>query len=450
MKQILHLLLFIPFWLQAQQNHLELTVEQAVGLAIENSPLLNKATYDKKIADFQAKQALGGYLPQVNINGQYSDNLSLAEQQLPGEIFGQPGTTIPVKFGVRYGVNSTLQVSQVLFNQQMLSGLKSAESLQTLMQLNELSTKEDLVYNVAQTYLQIQVTKQQEELIKSNLDRSNRLYQISQAQFENGIIKENSVKQLAVNYQNTETQLLEVEYNLEQLMNLLKFHMSVDLSTDLILTSDLITDSELVLQQQLLLESNIQYRQLQQQEKLSVINEKYEKAAYLPTLNAFFNYGYSGQTDELKFSGPGYNSFWNGTWGLTLNIPVFDGFQKRSKFQKAKVESMQLYEDKKYLQSSISMNYQNAIKRIELSQKQVTVQKVNMNLAQDVYEATSQSFQEGVSPLSELLDTENGLQEAQANYLTNLLQLKLAELEHLKASGQLAQIVENLENTTTN
>lgn len=444
MKKLIYLLILIPLLVQSQQENLVLTLEEAVLLAIENSPMLEKAAYDRQIANFQAKQALSSYMPQLKATGQFTDNFSLPEQQLPGEVFGgAPGTTIAVKFGVRYGVSAGFEASQVIYNQQALSGLKSAEAFKMLTQLSELSTKEDLVYNVALTYLQVQVTNQQKELVENNLARVTRLYEISKAQFENGIIKENSLKQIAVNQKNTETQLLEVQYNADQLTNLMKFHLSLDQSISLTLSSDLIEDEGVALQNGLSLESNIQFRQLQQQEQLALINEKYEKAGYLPTVNAFLNYGYTGQTNEFKFSGPGYNSFNNGTWGLSVGIPLFDGFAKRNKVQQAKVETLQLKEDKRSLENSISMNYENAVRRIDLSKRQVTVQRANMDLAQDVYDATTQSFQEGVSPLSELLDTENGLQESQANYLTNLLQLKLAELEHLKSSGQLAMLIEN-------
>ncbi|MEQ8684786.1 MAG: TolC family protein [Imperialibacter sp.] len=445
MKRIIYFLLIVPLLSQAQPASYQLSLEDAVLMAIENSPLLKKAGYEKEIAQAQARQAVGGYLPQVKASSQFTDNFALPEQQLPGEVFGQPGTTIPVKFGVRYGVSAGLEASQVIYNQQLIAGVKSAASLEALMHYGELSSKEELVYNVSQAYLQIQVTRQQRELVKSNLERVDRLYQNSKAQFDNGIIKENSVKQLAVNFQNTETQLLEVGYNLDQLTNLLKFHLSIDQSTELVLTSDLITDNKIILQDELSLESNIQYRQLLQQENLSLINEKYEKAAYVPSLNAFMNFGYTGQTNDFKFSGANYNSFNNGTWGLSVSIPVFDGFQRRNKLQIAQIETKQVLEDKKYLEHNINMNYQNAESRIRLSRKQASAQKANMVLAQDVYEATTESFQEGVSPLSELLDAENSLLEAQANYLTNLLQLKLAELDHLKASGQLAQIVENID-----
>ncbi|WP_421895363.1 TolC family protein [Marinoscillum sp.] len=443
MKKIFYLIIFFPLLGYTQNGAYDLSLTDAVRLAIENSPLLNKADYDQEIAQFQARQAAGGYLPQVKVTSQFTDNFALPEQQLPGEVFGQPGTTIPVKFGVRYGVSAGMEASQVLYNQQLISAVNSAEALKSLMRLNALSTKEDLVYNIVQTYLQVQVTKQQQELMMSNLDRTERLYQNAKAQFEIGIIKENSLKQLAVNYRNTQTQLLEVEYNVEQLLNLLKFHMGIAPNASITLTEDLIVGQDIVLQDELSLSANIQYRQILEQEKLSMINEKYEKGAYIPSLSAFLNYGYTGQTNEFKFSGPNYNSFWNGTWGLAVNIPVFDGFQRRNKVQQARVESLQLQQDKAYLQSSISMNYQNAVNRIALSRRQVAVQKENMDLAQDVYEATSQSFEEGVSPLSELMDTENSLQEAQANYLSNLLQLKLAGLDHLKASGQLTQLIEN-------
>ena len=88
------------------------------------------------------------------------------------------------------------------------------------------------------------------------------------------------------------------------------------------------------------------------------------------------------------------------------------------------------------------MDYRNARNQLTLSERQVDNQKQNTQLAEQLYEATSLSYKEGVAPLTELLDAETSLQQAQSNYLSALLQLKVSELDLLKTSGQLATLLE--------
>ena len=87
---------------------------------------LSKTEIEKKIVQAQIAEVKGRALPQINLNGRFTDNFSLAEQQWPAEIVGgTPGTTIGVKFGNRYQVTSGLDVQQQLFNVQLFNSLKS-------------------------------------------------------------------------------------------------------------------------------------------------------------------------------------------------------------------------------------------------------------------------------------------------------------------------------------
>ncbi len=417
------------------------SLEDAVGHAFEHNPALRKTVIDEQIAKNQRQEAVGGYLPQISGNAQYTDNFAIPQQQLPGAILGQPEKeTVPVAFGVRYGVQATLQASQVIYNQQLITGLKSAAELTELYEVNTLAQKEQTAFDVAQAYLNIQVTQQQKELVRANLERVERLYKTTEEQLESGIVKANDLKQISVNKVNLQAQLSEVDYQLEQAHNLLKFYMNVPIADSIVLTEDMTERPDI--SSPLAMESNPSYRQIQQQIKLNEIQADAARAEYVPSLSAFFNYGYQGQTNNFQFSGEGYNGFNTGAWGLQLNVPLFDGFQRRNRLQNANLKVRQALQDQEQVERSVNMNYQNALRRVQLSEKQLEAQKENMEVAEDLYESTRESYKLGVAALSELLDAETALQEAQGSYLSNLLQEKLAQLEQLRASGQLAQLIE--------
>ena len=70
-------------------------------------------------------------------------------------------------------------------------------------------------------------------------------------------------------------------------------------------------------------------------------------------------------------------------------------------------------------------------------------QRENMKLAERVYNISQEQYQKGVIPLTDLLNAETGLSEAQTNHSLALVQMKIAELEYLKANGTLLKIIEN-------
>lgn len=439
------LLVLLPFATQAQStatNH-SFSLEEAIRYGIRHNPTLEGARVDERIVQSQIKEVRGGALPQVNLSGQFSDSYLLPQQLLPGELFGgEPGTIRPVTFGVRYGLTGTAEVSQTLFNQQLFTAIKSTSALKDLYQLNTLKTTQDLVENIAKLYLQVQVSTVQRGLSQGNYDRIEQLVTIAQLQYEDGLIKRTDVTQLEVNRANLQTQLEDADFAIQQQANQLKSLLNLPVDHTLVLSENLVESSSYPMQDSLTMRANIQYRQLQQQQNLKTLERKAAQAEYFPTLNAFFNYGYQGQTNELQFSGPGYNDFRTGTWGLAVNIPIFDGLQRHHRIQQRRLEGEQLRLQQTQLTNNIRVDYQNARNQLTLSQRQVDNQKQNTRLAEQLYEATSLSYKEGVAPLTELLDAENSLQQAQSNYLSALLQLKVSELDLLKNSGQLATILE--------
>lgn len=439
---IIIILLSVP--VLSQSNTYNFTIEEAVKHAVKNNIVLNQSEIDRKITQAQIAEVKAGALPQINLNGRFTDNFSLAEQQLPAEIVGgTPGTTVGVAFGNRYSLTGGVDVSQELVNFKLFQSIKSVNALKELSVLNTLQTTEDLIINVVQIYLQTQIIEKQIELLDQNYERNNSLVEISQKKLENGIIKRLDVNQLIVNRTNLATQLEDAKYSKNEQLRLLKLYLNVPVNASVVLTEKLDDQSRFPLQDELTVASNIQLQQLEQQEKLAIIDEKLVKAEYLPKLNAFFNYNYAGNTNEFKFAGDQYADQWNGTWGLSASIPVFDGFARRKRLHQKELKTERLAEDKKYLIHNIETNYANAIDQVSLSEQQIESQKANMALADEVYNGTKLSYNEGVAPLTELLDTEFSLQQAQSNYLNALLQFKVAELRLLKTSGQLSKLIKN-------
>ena len=130
-------------------------------------------------------------------------------------------------------------------------------------------------------------------------------------------------------------------------------------------------------------------------------------------------------------------------WGVRLSIPIFDGFEKKFKAQQVEVSQRQLDLNIRNVTNLTKMEFHNASEQLRQSKKLIDQQQENMELAEQLYDITKLSYQEGVAPLTELLNAETSLKEAQTQFLTATLQLKLAELDHLKTSGELARIIES-------
>jgi len=443
MKQLLLILSLICSFSSAshaEADTLYLTVEKAVEIAVANNPDVRRAQLGSELLDKQIEVAKSGGLPQLNATAGYSDNFTIASQLLPGEIFGQEGQ-IPVQFGTRFGINAGLEASQVIYNRSIKTNLKKLDLAKSNVRLQSLSTMEDLVYNVIQIYIQYQTTAKNKEILISNRDRVDQLVSISQAQFENGIIKKLDVDQIKVNRNNLITEISNLDISLEQLTNYLRFYLSLNTDQAIVLTEELDNDVRFPLANELLLHENINYRLLNNQKTLAQFDDEVIKAGKYPTLSAYANYSYTGQANKLNFKSENYTGFRNGIWGLTASINIFDGFATKRKLEENKIARAQMDLDLLQLENAINLEYNNAVTNIRQNDILISNQLDNMDLAKEVYDITKMSYQEGVAPLTELLNAETGLKEAQSQYLTALINFKLAELDHIKSSGQLAQLI---------
>lgn len=439
-------LCLISSFIVAQENPIVFnTVEETIYYAIKNNNNLESAQIDQEIIQAQIAEVKGRALPQVTGNAGFSDNFSLQEQRLPAEIFGgEPGTTIGVAFGNRYQYTAGVNVQQQLLNFQLFSSVKSTSALAELRKLQTLITTQDLIVNVIQTYIQIQVFDKQIELLQQNYDRTDNLIELSEAKFREGIIRKLDLNQLLVNRSNLKTQIEDAQFGKNQQLRLFKVFLNISMDKEVVLNEKLEDRDPYPLGSELLLEENLEYQQLDQSVELSIIDQKLVKSEYLPTLSANFGYNYLGQSNEaVDFDPEVYQGQWSGTWGLSANIPIFDGFQRRNRLKQKEFATEQLELDRETLRLNIEKEYGDALEQLTLSNSQIQSQKTNMDLAQENYDGIKTSYNEGVANLTELLDSEFALRQAQSNYLNALLQAKVAEVTLLKSSGTLSKLIAN-------
>ncbi len=428
----------IGFYQSADTLHF--TIREAISYAIANNPQLKVSRLDEVNNEYKIKEIKSSALPQVNGSGTGTDNFQLSSTLLPGEIIGQPGVKVPVKMGTRFVYGANLQLQQTIYNPSLNAGLSAAKASQGLYALQTFKTKEDLIYNLAQVYIQLQIADKQQSLIEGNIERTEKLLDMTQLQYKEGIAKKVDVDQLNVNLTNLKTQYSSTKNDYNQLLNSIKLLMNIDVAQPIALAAP--GERELPVSNKLILDANTDLNILDKQIALQELNTKSIKAGFLPTVSLSANYGKQFQTSKL-FNSAATSGFASGYYSLNVSIPIFDGFSKRNKIAQSNTALKQLQFNKEYLVKNVQNEFQTATENLNQNRKVANAQEQNMKVAEELYNVAKLSFTEGISPLSELINAENSLREAQTQYLTATLQMNLAELETMKTSGQLSQIINN-------
>lgn len=107
--------------------------------------------------------------------------------------------------------------------------------------------------------------------------------------------------------------------------------------------------------------------------------------------------------------------------GLTLRIPIFDGLDKTYKIKKAMIdiENKRLaWEDAR---KNLQTQYLNAVNDLMNNQRNFKKQKDNYLLAEDVYAVTSDRYREGIASMTEVLQDEMQMSEAQTTISAHII-----------------------------
>jgi outer membrane protein len=175
---------------------------------------------------------------------------------------------------------------------------------------------------------------------------------------------------------------------------------------------------------------------IQYQEKQRVL------AGYAPKLTAYAQLGaqaFGNQFDQSFKDWYDYSAI-----GLKLQVPIFDGLYKRAKTNEAKVTLDNAKKNLELDRQSFSLDYQNSTNQLKSNSDNVENDKQNLALAREVYSNTTLQYQEGTATLTDLLNDESSLKNAQTNYVTSLLNYYIAKLNLEKSKGTLKNYYQSL------
>lgn len=421
--------------IQAQTADSIMSLKQVIEYGLQGNTDIKKQNLALLKTKFNIQEYRSDGLPQVNGSLGYTNNPLLAKQLLPGDIFGQPGVLIPVAFGVKNTINGSVQLNQQLLNFQYKTGLAAAKKSVELSKVNQINTTQEMIYTIASTYFQALITSKQIKIVQANLDRVNSGLRIAQVQFDNKIIRKIDLDQYKVNQTNLLTDLGNAELGYQQQVDLLKIYMGYPLDSALQI-SDSVTEEAVFIAENTT-NDNPALKLLKVQEELKGIEIKNIKAGYYPKISLSANYGTNSQFNKIK----DINSFSNAALGLNVTIPIFDGFRKRNQIKQREIDLKSIQLDKQLAERQLAMQYNNATKTYTQNKRSYDAQKANLELAEAVYNTMNNNYKQGISNLTELNNTEVSLKEAQTKYLTALLQIKLTELDILKANGKMESLI---------
>ena len=436
-------LIYVFFSFLSFSQERKLSLKECIQLATENNENLKNSKLEERISKALSREYLSIGLPQINLDGGLKYNHDVPKSLIDISRFmpGVPeGTEQEVQFGQAYDGRVDLFINQMIFNGSYFVGLSAAKEL---VKLSEKLTKRDEIdinISVRKAFYTVLNTKSRIELVNNNLERLQNLLNETTQLYQNGFIEKLDVDRIQVAYNNLNSEKIKADRLYELSKEVLNFQIGLPVGTNIeligSLSEDIVNDFSYNLND-FDYSKRIEYSILQTDKNLKFYDLKNNRSQYYPQIYANYNYGYntSSSNYDLFFESDRWKSF--GTLGLKIILPIFDGFLKRSKINQSKYKIEQVENQMMFLERSINLQINQSIINYENTKESLTISKQNLELAQNVYNATERKYKEGVGSNLELIDSNNSLKIAQNQYYNSLYESIIASIDIKKTLGTL-------------
>ena len=428
-KAFLFLFLFLSTWASAQVYSLAdlLKMADTANLTLKNARLDVNSNIN------QRKAFLASQYPKITANGDYRYNAIIPGQIVPADFFGgPPGTFAEVQFGVPINLSNTVQLTQFIFNPQLNYGLNALAINAQIVAVQEKMAFQEVHYQVSNTFFGLQAINQQLAYLQKNEKNMDELIRNMELMQQQGLIIPTEVDKLKINRNSITNGIIKLENTRLQLNQLLSILVGFPEGTTLTIASDEIISNPTITEQTNALRPELELIQLQKE--MNIEERKGTYMAYLPTLSFYgaYNYNYNMKPeDDFRTGIP------SAFLGLRLDWTLFDGFEKKNKL-KVNAYNKEKFQNQELLATQqLNLATANAKREAELQTANLEMNKEQLRLSERVYDAAKAQFKAGTISTNELLQADNGLQQAQSSLVGAYLSLRQAELSYLKSISQL-------------
>jgi len=427
---LLLVLLFSQEKIAAQNN---LSLKEAVTIAIQNSYDIKLVENTASIAKNNNNYGVAGGLPTVTANGTNNNTLTTINQTFPDP---SRNTTRNAVDGST--LNGGLSATMILFNGYRIAATKDRlESIQkqteAALQVQMLNTSSIVMQQYYNVIRQVAFLK----TIEKSIEASEQRVAIVKTRQEIGVANQTDLLQSSLDLnallQAKQNQLLVLDQVKADLYN----SMVVPANSNYVFTDSIQVDQKMILSD---VESKMKaHPLLQSAQQLINVNqflEKETKALMYPTLraNSGFNYNSNKSTAGFILLNESYGPF----LGFNLSIPIYAGSTSKRAYKNAQINTVsakiQYDNTAQSLATELFKTYQN----YQNSLKQTPTEIQNYEMSDALLALVMEKFKLGQATIVDVKQAQQSFETAGFRLTSLRFSAKIAEIELKRLSNQLS------------
>lgn len=396
------------------------SLEELLKLARTQNPDLKSYQLNVTKSSYDIKAARAALLPYVTGSVSGQRNLELATTPVPGEFFGQPGTTVNAQFGQDYAYNAGISLTKSLLDWQSSLKVKMAKLAYEATQVQQGAYLQILDQQVNLNYYSILISKRAIALAERDMEIADSISLLSEQKFGEGLLDALSVNQARINSHITKQNLNNSKQLYNKSMDELKLLLGMGDEDSLQVVANIqyevppkydtggLTPDE-----------SIRLASLNQQQAQNQVS--IQKSMFVPKLSFYSYYGKQqfGEDFGIDF---GNNSWTNYRYiGLNLSVPIFNGFSNTNRLRTSKVD-LELAEndlnktnlDSQVRDARLMEEYHTSLRNTKLALEAFQLYEQNERL-------TLQKYSEGLISLDRYLYAFEDYLKAENAFLNSLL-----------------------------
>jgi outer membrane protein TolC len=426
----------------ATDGVLKLSLDEAVQRGLRANLGLKENEQNEKVLHGELNEALQYFLPTIDVSGSTGYNeYNLAAFGFGPGVLGQisqlfPGLSTNIHLITKVDVTrAQLNYEQTIFSGPVLDGYKAVRAAQKASYFAKMSSRGEVVQQVATAYLAVIADRSDVTNAKSLRDSDKVLLDQAHAKHEAGTVANLDDLRARVQYQQQEQTVTASEARLVKAEILLKREIGIAPGQKIELIDpapynelasrtpeDLRTEAYANRQ-------DYQNLQAQLRETQMVLGAR--RAERFPSLSFKGNYGVT------EVSGVGSHGTLNAVG--TLSFPIFEEGTLRGDKDVAKAQLQGTQLQLNDLRAHIDTQVRTALLDVHAAEDLVQVARSNEDLARQALSDESDRFKAGVDDTLPLVQAQSTLASAQSSLVQSLYQFNVAKLALARSAGVLEQ-----------
>ncbi|MFI3321212.1 MAG: TolC family protein [Rikenellaceae bacterium] len=390
------------------QEKLELSLEDALQIALSDNPLIKIADKEVEKSEYEKRGTYAALYPTVTADASYQRTVKKQTMYMD---FG--GEVQKIEMGMSNSFSGGFTAAMPLVNFALWESLKISASSVELAIESARGSKVSMIEQVSKAFYGVLLAQETYNVYKEVHENALANYKNVKQKFDVGSTSEYELIRADVAVKNNEPNLYNAEHAITLALWQLKALLGLDLEM-LIGCKGSLDDyaGDMVWRRaEIRLEQNSSIKQLNIQNNMLVSTLEMQKKNNYPTLSASFSYNWSALDNTLKFSSYNWNPY--GVIGLSLSVPIFQGGQRRMEIKKAKVDIDNLALQRENTIKNLEVSWLQYDNAMDVSVHQYDLAKSTINEAQKGYDIAVGRYEVGKGTQLEINDSQLQLVQAQ-------------------------------------